>query len=166
MGVPQTRHRVFFIALRNDVDFDLKYLDMSFNYELITYGEIKEGNTKPLGEDTAYRRLTLAALPYEKSIADVNLRLHDKNSGFQSYLVDDNSIIPTLRSKPDIIDRNAVAYISKESIRNAQTFPSDYDFGNDTYSAVGYICGMSVPPIMIKRIVTRLIESGVFSYDK
>ena len=26
---------------------------------------------------------------------------------------------------------------------------------------VEYICGMSVPPIMIKRIVQRLIESGV-----
>ena len=162
MGVPQTRHRVFFIALRDDVDFELDDLDMSFNYEPITYGEIKEGTMKPLGETTDYRRLTLASLPYEKCIADVNLRLHNKNSGFQSYFVDDDSIIPTQRSSPDIIDRNAVAYISRETIRNAQTFPTDYDFGNDTYSAVGYICGMSVPPIMIKRIVTRLIESGVF----
>lgn len=66
------------------------------------------------------------------------------------------------RSKPDIIDRNAVAYISKETIRNSQTFPQDYDFGSDSYSAYGYICGMSVPPLMIKRIVTRLIEAGVF----
>ena len=163
MGVPQTRHRVFFVALRDDVDFDLDDLDMSFNYEPITYGEIKDGVAKPLGEQTDYRRLTLASLPHEKCIADVNLRLHNKNSGFQSYFVDDDSIIPTQRAKPDIIDRSAVAYISKETIRNAQTFPQDYDFGNDTYSMVGYICGMSVPPVMIKRIVTRLIESGVFA---
>ena len=164
MGVPQTRHRVFFIALREDVDFDLERLDMSFNYEPITYGDIKDGLMKQLGEHTDYRRLALASLPHEKSIADVNLRLHNKNSGFQSYLIDDKSIIPTLRAKPDIIDRNAVSYISKETIRNSQTFPQDYDFGNDTYAAYGYICGMSVPPIMIKRIVTRLIESGVFDY--
>lgn len=162
MGVPQKRHRVFFIALRNDVKFDLNYLDMSFNYELVTYGEIKEGIMKPLGEDTDYRRLIKAALPHEKCIADVNLRLHNKNSGFQSYFVDDNTIIPTQRAKPEIIDRNAIAHIAKETIRNAQTFPYDYDFVNDTYSNVGYICGMSVPPIMIKRIVTRLTESGVF----
>lgn len=160
MGVPQTRHRVFFVAVRGAFDFD--NLDMSFNYEPIHYGEIKEGEMKPLGEETLYRRLTMASMPHEKCIADVNIRLHNKNSGFQSYFVDDNSIIPTQRSKPDIIDRNAVAYISKESIRNAQTFPSDYDFGNDAYSTVGYICGMSVPPIMIKRIVNRIIESGVF----
>jgi DNA (cytosine-5)-methyltransferase 1 len=166
MGVPQTRQRVFFIALREDVDFDLERIDMSFNYEPITYGEIKDGVMKPLGENTAYRRLTLASLPHEKSIADVNLRLHNKNSGFQSYLIDDTSIIPTLRAKPDIIDRNAISYIAKETIRNSQTFPQDYDFGNDTYSAYGYICGMSVPPIMIKRIVTRLIEQGVFNYKE
>ena len=137
-------------------------LNMAFNYEPITYGQIKEGVMKPLGENTDYRRLTLAALPHEKCIADVNLRLHNKNSGFQSYFVDDDSMIPTQRAKPDIIDRNAVCYISKETIRNAQTFPMDYDFLNDTYSNVGYVCGMSVPPVMIKRIVTRLIESGVF----
>lgn len=166
MGVPQKRHRVFFVAVREDISFDMDDIDLNFNYEVVTYGQIKEGEMKPLGEGTDYRRLTLAALPYEKCIADVNLRLHNKNSGFQSYFVDDDSIIPTQRAKPDIIDRNAVAYISKESIRNAQTFPSDYDFGNDTYSAVGYICGMSVPPIMIKRLVTRLIECGLFAYKE
>lgn len=165
MGVPQTRHRVFFVATRIDViDFDLLRLDMSFNYEPITYGEIKEGDMKPLGENTDYRRLTLAALPHEKSIADVSLRLHNKNSGFQSYLINHSSIVPTLRAKPDIIDRDAVGHISKETLRNAQTFPADYNFIKDTYTQIGYICGMSVPPIMIKRIVNRLIESGVFDY--
>lgn len=163
MGVPQKRHRVFFVAVRNDLNIDPRELDMTFNYEPVTYGMIKDGIMKPLGEDTEYRRLTLAALPHEKCIADVNLRLHNKNSGFQSYFIDDNSIIPTQRAKPDIIDRNAVAYISKETIRNAQTFPQDYDFINNTYTNIGYMCGMSVPPIMIKRIVTRLIEQGVFN---
>ena len=166
MGVPQKRHRVFFVAIRNDLNIDPRELDMAFNYEPVTYGMIKDGIMKPLGEDTEYRRLTLEALPSEKCIADVNLRLHNKNSGFQSYFIDDNSIIPTQRAKPDIIDRNAVAYISKETIRNAQTFPHDYDFINNTYTNIGYMCGMSVPPIMIKRIVTRLIEQGVYDYAK
>lgn len=162
MGVPQKRHRVFFVALRSDVEYDLTDLDMSFNYEPVTYGDIKGGVMTPLGEDTDYRRLTLAALPEEKCIADVNLRLHNKNSGFQSYFVDDSSIIPTLRAKPDIIDRNEVAYVSKETLIHAQTFPEDYDFVRNTMTNAQYIMGMSVPPIMIKRIVMRLIESGVF----
>lgn len=35
MGVPQTRHRVFFIA--TTLDFDLDNIDLNFNYEPITY---------------------------------------------------------------------------------------------------------------------------------
>lgn len=162
MGVPQRRHRVFFVAIPKENKFDLERLDMSFNYEPITYGKIKDGKMKPLGADTDYRRLTLAALPEEKDIGAVNMRLHKKLSGFQTFLIDDDSLVPTIRSKPDIIDRNAVAIISKETIRNAQTFPQDYKFEPNTFANISYICGMSVPPIMIKRIVTRLIEKGVF----
>ena len=162
MGIPQTRHRVFFVALRNDIDFDIENIDMSFNYEPVTYGEIKDGEMKPLGENTQYRYLVVNSIPEDKCIADVNLRLYNKNSGFQSYFIDDSSVLPTLRSKPDIIDRNAVAYVSKETLIHAQTFPEDYDFVNNTISNVGYVCGMSVPPVMIKRLMLRLIESGVF----
>ena len=52
---------------------------------------------------------------------------------------------------------------SNMDIVHCQTFPEDYDFANQPW---GYICGMSVPPIMIKRIVTRLIEQGVYDYAK
>lgn len=162
MGIPQTRHRVFFVALRNDIDFDIESIDMSFNYEPVTYGEIKDGEMKPLGENTKYRYLVVNSIPEDKYIADVNLRLYNKKSGFNTCFIDDSSVFPTLRSTPDIIDRNAVAYVSKETLIHAQTFPEDYDFVNNTISNVGYVCGMSVPPVMIKRLMLRLIESGVF----
>ena len=45
---------------------------------------------------------------------------------------------------------------------NSQTFPQDYDFLPNIDNQVGYICGMSVPPVMMKRVVTRLIESKIF----
>lgn len=69
--------------------------------------------------------------------------------------------MPTLRSKSDVIDLSDLGYISWQTIRNSQTFPYDYDFCPNNITKVGYVCGMSVPPIMIKRIVTRLIEKGV-----
>lgn len=166
MGVPQTRHRVFFIAVRNDIDFDLDDLDMNFNYEPITYGEIKEGEPKLLGRDTKFYEIAAKATEADKSIADTRIRLGEKGSAFQTLYIRDNMIVPTQRSKPDLIDMNCLGYVSKETIRNAQTFPQDYDFAPDSYSNVGYICGMSVPPIMIKRIVARLIESGLFDYKK
>lgn len=162
MGVPQRRHRVFFIAIRDDVDFDIDRLDMSFNYEAVTYGEIKEGQVKPMSKDSKFYEIASKASKDDKSIADTRIRLGEKGSAFQTLYIRDDMIMPTQRAKPDIIDVEEVAYVSKETIRNAQTFPQDYVFIPDTYTNVGYICGMSVPPIMIKRIVTRLIESGVF----
>lgn len=166
MGIPQKRHRVFFIALRSDNPYDLANLDMSFNYEPVTYGEIKAGTAFPLKEDSDYRRLTLASLPTERDLGEVNMRLHNKVSGFNTKFVDADSILPALRCKADVIDRNDVAIISNETMIHAQTFPEDYDFCTYSKTNVSYICGMSVPPVMIKRIVQRLIESGVFSYKE
>lgn len=166
MGVPQTRHRVFFVAIRNDIDFDLFNLDMSFNYEPVTYGEIKEGQMRKLGTNTKFYQIAKQANGEDKSIADTRIRLGQKGSAFQTYYIRDSMIMPTQRASPDVIDIENLAYVSKETIRNAQTFPQDYDFINDTYSNVGYICGMSVPPIMIKRIVARLIDKGLFGNVK
>ena len=162
MGVPQTRHRVFFVATR--LDFALDKIDMSFNYEPITYGEIKEGELKPLGKDTKFYNICLQAKPQDKNIADTRIRLGEKGSAFQSLYVRDYEVIPTMRAKPDLIDVDKVCYISKETLRNMQTFPQDYNFMPNTYTNIGYICGMSVPPIMIKRLMDKLIESGLFDY--
>ena len=159
MGVPQRRHRVFFVATR--LNFDLDKLDMSFNYEPITYGEIKEGQGPLIGRDTKYYYYASRAHKDDKSLADTRVRFGDKGSAFQTYYIRDDEILPTLRSKPDVIDLSDISYISWQTIRNSQTFPQDYDFMPNTEGNAGYICGMSVPPIMIKRIVERIRESGL-----
>lgn len=164
MGVPQTRHRVFFVGVRNDIDFDLEKVDMSFNYEPITYGEIKQGELKKLGEGTKFYNYCKLASKTDKCIADTRIRLGEKPSAFQTFYIRDDMVVPTQRAKLDLIDIEQIAYVGKETIRNSQTFPQDYIFIPDTYSNVGYICGMSVPPIMIKRIVNRLIENGLYNY--
>ena len=162
MGIPQARHRVFFIALRNDIEYNLDNFDMAFNYEPIRYKAIKAGQLKPIGKDTAFYKVAQQAAPQDKSIADTRIRLGQKGSAFQTYYIRDEDVMPTQRAKPDLIDLEHIAYVSADTIRNAQTFPQDYKFMPDTYSNVGYICGMSVPPVMIKRIVTRLLETNIF----
>lgn len=154
MGVPQTRHRVFFVANR----IGKTDLDLSFDYQPVTYGEIKSGNTRKLGQHSDTYKLLQLATDSDKSIGDVNLRVNNKLSGFQSYIINDNSIIPTIRAKPDIIDKKENGFISKETIIRSQTFPEDYDFIRNTFSNISYVCGMSVPPIIIKRISQRIYE--------
>ena len=159
MGVPQTRHRVIFIAIRKDIEFDLEYLDMSFNYAPILYGEIKSGvGTKP---SKYQKKLLNLATEHDKSLGDTNKRLFGKTSGFTDMIVWDTDIIPTITANGKIFSGKEKTKISNQDIINSCTFPQDYNFFG---KKPRYICGMSVPPVMIKRIVTRLIESGVFAY--
>lgn len=161
MGVPQKRHRVFFIAIRKDVPFDLQSLDMSFNYKPITYGEIKCGVGKRVPEKSLTYELLLKSIPSDKRLCDVLERLGKKSKMFNANICWNNNTLATLMAKCDNYRPKELTQISKEDIIHAQTFPEDYDFGKQS---VKYICGMSVPPIMIKRIVTRLIEKGLYDY--
>lgn len=164
MGVPQRRHRVFFVGVLKDINFDLDSIDMAFNYKPVRYKDIKEGTGHLIGRDTKYYHYASLADKRDKSLADTRIRLGEKGSAFQTYYIRDEDIMPTIRSKPDVIDLSNISYISWQTIRNSQTFPQDFNFMPNKEGQVGYICGMSVPPIMIKRVVTRLIESGLFAY--
>ncbi len=164
MGVPQTRHRVFFIALRDDVEFDLRMLDMSFNYVPITYGEIKSGAGDEMNKDTRIYKLLSLCNENDRYLCDVVKRVEGKESLFNYVILQEKNIFPTLSAGSAVTPMRGKekTYCTCEDMIHSQTFPEDYNFINHSRSNVQYICGMSVPPIMIKRIVTRLIESGVF----
>ena len=161
MGIPQKRHRVFFIALRSDNPYDLADLDMSFNYETVTFGQIKSQSGIPVG--SGKMNLMVQNIEYgDSDLSDVSARLFNKpNSMFSHNIIYDDKVCNTLRADNVNIRYDTRQYLSIEDVMNAQTFPQDYDFGEKTIQNVSYICGMSVPPVMIKRIVQRLIESGV-----
>lgn len=166
MGVPQKRHRVFFVAVRNDIDFDLESLDMSFNYEPITYGEIKDGVGKSLSEN--YRIVVDRLECGEKDLVSAWNRVHnpgkpEKRMWFNAIVAYDDDVLQNVIASDhgQFIDYSLKSQVSQKSVANASTFPQDYDF---CVQKLQYVCSMSVPPIMIKRIVTRLIESGIFDY--
>ena len=159
MGVPQTRHRVFFVATR--LDFDIHKIDLNFFYEKVPYGAFKDNR----GEKVEGRMgAALAqAIDTDRDFSDIYKRIEGKYKGFGHRLVHNNEIMPTvLAGHRDLYDFENRTRVSTSDIICAQTFPQDYDFGEKKYSTVEYLCGMSVPPLMIKRIVTRLIESGIF----
>ena len=162
MGVPQTRHRVFFIATRNDINFDIESLDMSFNYEPITYGKIKEGKGRPLNTTTQAYKMICQATKEDLRVADVFRRLGMKEKCFGAKIAWDSNVLQTFTAKLDYTRGIEKERITEMDIIHAQTFPEDYNFMSNSWHDVAYTCGMSVPPVMIKRIVERLIESGVF----
>lgn len=161
MGVPQTRHRVFFVGIRTDLMIDLAEIDMTFNYKPIAYGEIE----KSCGKDpTDYqKRLLNNAIHSDRKLSDIKNRIDGDLIGFTDLLAWKDRVLPTITANGKIFNANDKVHVSDFAIISGQTFPQDYDFLSQK---VRYICGMSVPPIMIKRIVTRLIEQGVFDYVK
>ncbi len=160
MGVPQKRHRAIFVAVRNDIGYDLENLDMSFNYEPIPYKVFKSCN-----EQIAKGKISDAVkqlLPKE-SVGEAMYRIYGKHSALTHRVAKAEEVFPTQTAGHHDMWTEGGNHPSIQDMIIAQTFPLDYDFGGG-YTAVNYICGMSVPPIMIKRIVTRLIESGAFDY--
>ena len=162
MGVPQTRHRVFFVAIRDDLQVDPRDIDMVFNYSPITYGEIKSGIGDSINTNTKEYKMLSIADHCDRTIADVYKRIGEKESRYSAAICWEENVLPTIVAKLFHYRGKEKTRISNIDIVHAQTFPEDYNFMSDSHVAYEYICGMSVPPVMIKRIVQRLIEQNVF----
>ena len=152
MGVPQKRHRVFFIATK-DLSFNYNNLDMNFNYEPVTYEDIKDGVGKPIGKDTNMYKYLSQAEHTDLRLSDIYSRLGMKETCFGIKIAWEENVLQTIIPSLDYIDGNELCRISDNTIISSQTFPQDYNFDSNR---VNYVCGMSVPPIMTKRIVERM----------
>lgn len=154
MGIPQKRHRVFFIATR--LDFDLRNLNLHFNYEEIPFGLIKShrGSRKVTGKTLS--KLIQDARFGERNLEYASYRLTGKYSFFNHSFLYDHLVANTLTTGGNSIRWDTKEYPSKEDIISISTFPQDFNFLSDSLGMVNYVCGMSVPPVMIKRIAERL----------
>lgn len=161
MGVPQTRHRVIFVAVKEDHPVDLREVDMAFNYEPVPFGLVKRGIGKPVG-DTEAGRWIQKTRPEDKRLADAVIREGLPEKLFTHKVFQDHNVAQTIAARGDYYRGTEKTFISAEDYIGIQTFPWDFDFGNDNVKMVQYVCGMSVPPVMMKRVVMRLIEEGIF----
>lgn len=162
MGIPQCRHRVFFIACRQGMGLEPAMFDMTFNYDNIRFKEIVGGEPRKMNEQTQqYKMLLKAKKNEDHSIMDVLIREQGKYTCFNDLIMWMNEVPPTQTGKGNIMVGDEARKISDLEAVRIQTFPEDYDF---MQQSVSYVCGMSVPPVMMKRIVQRLIINGVFKY--
>lgn len=151
MGVPQARERVFFIAMRQDQKFPKLVLD--FSEKVIPFGDVRTRTGVPISEDTDAWRLLQKRRPEDTCMADINERLYGKNSGFTIPIVNDNRVAPTLTSGSTFYRGHDATKFSDGDFVNIQTFPQDYNFLNQSPQ---YVCGMSVPPVMMAQIARQV----------
>ena len=153
MGVPQKRERVFFIAYRKDLD--LPKIEMSFNSDLIPFGDVRTTYGKELSSDSLIRKIIEKRVPGDRSIADVSKRTRRKNTGFSNPINWDKEPVQTITANGTLIRGCDGTAMSDKDIISCQTFPQDYDFLGQS---VQYVCGMSVPPVMMANIASKVYE--------
>jgi len=161
MGVPQKRERVFFIGHRNDLAYPK--LQLAFNEKPIRYNEFQDDDYIKLNENTAAFKRWKQRSYHDRTLADTVKKIeHGKLSGFTTPYIKGNKVANTLTAGSRPIRFDKPGYISNKDIITIQTFPQDYDFcGRDPC----YVCGMSVPPVMMANISSELYEQWLRKDD-
>lgn len=152
MGVPQKRERCFFIAQRKDQEFCK--LSLSFKEPTIPFGAVRSEDGVEM-KDGIDKTLLNKRISTDMSIADISKRVRGKEAGYARTIMHDDMPAFTLVSGGDSYRMCDGKKISDADIVAIQTFPQDYDFAPETAK---YICGMSVPPVMMAQIASALYE--------
>ena len=152
MGVPQRRQRVFFVAHRKDLG--LPKLELEFHEKPIPFGEVRSERGIPL-LNCMMAELVGKRKKGDTCFSDISERERGKRSMFTDRIVADGKIAPT-----NTASGMAVRFVDGErySVHDyvaTQTFPQDYDFLDQLPQ---YICGMSVPPVMMAQIAGAVYE--------
>lgn len=158
MGVPQKRERVFFIAHRKDLK--LPKLKMTFCSKPIPFSAVREPYGKALPENNLSAKLLKYRIPSDRCLADINERVTKKKSGFTSPINHDDEPVQTITAGGYCFRMCDGLLMTDKDIISCQTFPQDYDFMDQS---VQYVCGMSVPPVMMAKISEQVYRQWLRS---
>lgn len=165
MGVPQRRERVFFVCLRKDLAApflvmqdlfnEVPKLDLDFNETPIMFGEVADYSGRGINSKVM-RLLWDNRQDGDTEQSDANERLFGKGSNFNQVYVYLDRICPTLASKEScLIHFEQPRFLGASEVCCISSFPQDYNFAGQCPQ---YICGMSVPPVMMAQIASRIYE--------
>lgn len=150
MGVPQKRERVFFIGIKNDID--LPKLKIDFNEQPILFGDVRSKNGKEIKDGIIKELLKFRRLS-DDCVSDISERMRGIRSGFSNKIDRDDKVAFTVTANGQAYRFIDGKYCSDFDYINCQTFPQDYNFLKQD---VKYVCGMSVPPIMMAQIADQV----------
>lgn len=174
MGVPQSRPRVFFIAIRKDLarllpksntslfnTFPL--IDMVFNEPVIPFKAIEEKDA-PIDEKIvpSIKRL-YPHVPHGKKFEVASLKLDGKKAFFGSTKTHPDRPLRTITATPKYVacqyHYEVMRPLTKLERLLGSSFPLDYDFGEDEKKFTNkYFTGMSVLPVVMAQISSRVYE--------
>lgn len=149
MGVPQRRERVFFVSRRSDLS--LPPLSLSFDERPIGVSDAiagAGGERKPL---------SASFLPWwskarmGRSLSDG----HPRGSFFNSFKLHPELPSPTITATgaSNFCHWQEPVCLSGREVARLQSFPDDFDFAGISEQ---YVCGMSVPPLMMQRLALEV----------
>jgi DNA (cytosine-5)-methyltransferase 1 len=165
MGVPQRRERVFFIAIRNDLSsafmeqIDMfqtaPKLELNFDEPEIPFKEISINDKTELKSE--YREL-YDMIKEGESVGDY------KGWGFNDVKIKWDEPLQTITANQrknsfgsGMIHPKQFRKINDTEFCLAGTYPLDYVFNSGkNVNFVGYLIGMSVPPVMVAQIASEI----------
>ena len=153
MGVPQRRKRCFFIAHRKDMAVEKLKLD--FHEPQIPFGAVRSDHGVPIKKDGRMKNMIKYRRESDQRLCDIVERTERGHSQYNNILIHDGETAPTIPASGCLFRFADGNYLSAEDLTNVSTFPQDYDFCGKN---VQYVCGMSVPPVMIANIATEVFR--------
>ena len=165
-GVPQKRERVFFCALRNDID--RPKLLLSPQHRWISAGE-STSDVQDLTVDEKvdnlpnnYGRkcwlLTIEGDNFSKAFEKITGKT---NSGFNNFRLSSSNLAPTLGAGgatrgSTYLHWSECRQLTYREWKRLSSFPEDYKAKTDKIGK--YMIGMSVPPKMTEAVARAVIE--------
>lgn len=157
LGVPQKRERVFFFAIRDDVNvetIDLFGTTPKLNLKIKeTHVKIGDIESDYLGKKPTehIKNMMNRYLKCDTSLGDIRQRLEGKSTGFQTYIIRDSFVCNTLRAGTNnfIRPEHNNINLSDYELLQIGSWSQDYDFKKQR---VIYVLGMSVPPLAMYKI--------------
>lgn len=151
MGVPQKRERVFIVARRQDLG--LAPIKLEFHEKPITYDEFADTQYRPLNTATMEYKRWLKRSPRDGNFGDTTKRTEKKKTGYTCVYLKLNRVPPTLTASASMVRFDVPGRPSDKDVITIQTFPQDYDFCKNDPT---YVCGMSVPPLMMRGVAREV----------
>lgn len=162
MGVPQKRERVFFYAIRNDLEYettdlfgDRARLVLSFNEPKITFADVFHNYTdRPLSEH--YRRFWDIREPGDIDFSKSSARMgKNENAQFQYKYLYMDKVPNTIIAGEQCVLFTHPRYRNFDELCECGSYPKDYDFQENKTQ---YLIGMSVPPLMTAHIADAIYD--------